>query len=326
VSLTGGPARYPDPGRPVLPGPAPWGPPREPGPIPLRPLGVGDVLGVAVGITRRHWMRIGTVAAAVALVSGAATLGTLAATDSLATYAAATWLQDIVAGRSTLPPSSVLLALVLNLLISATGGVLTAGVAAAYAGADALGRTDRAAVVDRLRGRWAGLLIVGAVVGVVSTLGILAFVVPGVWAFVVLSMAGPVAVMERAPLAAALRRSTALTEGSRGRIFGALAVANLLAGIGSAIVVTALSPLVLSMLGSTDPVAALVIGEILTALIAFLAGTYCAAVIAVLYIEIRVRKEGLAESLCAAAAKGVPAPRPTIRSEAPPGPGVPPTS
>ena len=262
-------------------------------------------------------------AAAVALSASAANLATLAATDSLAAYAATTWIDDMITGRSTLPPTGILLAMLATVLVSAIGSVITAGVASAYAGADALGRTDRTVAADRMRGRWKGLLLVGAAVGALSTAGFLAFVVPGVIVFLLLSLAGPVAVMERAPLATALRRSVALTEGSRGRIFGAVLVANLLTGVGSALLVTALSPFVLSVFGSGAPVAVLIVGELLTALVAFVAGTYCAAVIAVLYIEIRVRKEGLAESLRAAAARGG---SPTISPGPGPAPGAPPTA
>ena len=133
------------------------GPSARSGPIPLRPLGVGDVLSAAVGVTRRHWRSIGVVAAAVALLASAANLATLAATDSLAAYAATTWIDDMIAGRSTLPPTGILLAMLATVLVSAIGSVITAGVASAYAGADALGRTDRPVAADRMRGRWKGL-------------------------------------------------------------------------------------------------------------------------------------------------------------------------
>jgi hypothetical protein len=318
---------YPNPDRATRPGtfPPPWGQPAEPGPIPLRPLLFGEILGVALGITRRHWIPIGVVGAVFALLSSAATLIALSATGTLETYASATWVNDVLAGRTTMPPTGMLIGLAAGLLVSTTGGVVLSGMAAAYAGADALGRLDREAAVDRLRGRWPVLLLTGVVVAVACTAGLALFVVPGVLAYLVLVLAGPVVIMERAPLPVALRRSIALTTGHRGRIFGLVLVSTLLAGIASAVVVAILTSLVTSVVSSPDAVTGLLISDALTAIVAMFTATYLASVVAVVYVEIRVRAEGLGQSLRAAAAADPRSGRPPSINADRPTPGAPPT-
>ncbi len=327
VSLPPGSGMYPNPDRATRPGPFPpqWGAPADPGPIPLRPLLFGELLGVALGVTRRHWIPVGVVGAVFALLSSGATLLALSATGTLQSYAAGTWVNDLLAGRTALPPTGMLIAIAAGVLVTSIGGVVVSGVATAYAGADALGRLDKEAAIDRLRGRWPVLLLVAVVVAVLSTVGLALFVVPGVLAYLVLVLAGPAVIMERAPLPVALRRSFALTAGQRGRIFGLVLVSNLLVGIAGAIVVSVLTPVVGSAFGSPDAVTGLVISEVLTAVVALFASAYVASVVAVLYIEIRVRTEGLGASLRAAAAADPRTGRPpTITPDRPPAPGAPP--
>lgn len=319
---------YPNPDRAARPGPfpPPWGNPRDPGPIPLRPLMFGELLGVALGVTRRHWIPIGVVGAVFALLSSGATLLALSATGTLQSYASGTWVSDLLAGRTALPPTGMLIGILAGLLVSTTGGVVLSGLATAYAGADALGRLDRDAAVDRLRGRWPVLLLLGVVVAVLSTIGLALFIVPGVIVYLMLVLAAPAVIMERAPLAVALRRSFALTTGQRGRIFGVVVVSNLIVGIASAILVSVLTPIVGSAFGSPDAVAGLVISEVLAAIVALFTSTYLASVVAVLYIEIRVRTEGLGNTLRAAAAADPRTGRaPTVNPDRPPASGAPPT-
>ena len=269
-----------------------------PGLIPLRPLGVGEILAAAVLLVRRHLLPLGAVAVLVSGLSTAVTLGVLAGTGSLSSYADSTWLNDLLAGTSTSIPGSILLAAGLGTLVSTIGAPIVAGLASAYAGAEALGRNASGAVTERLAGRWPVLLGVAASVGVLVSLGLAVFLVPGVIAYLVLALAAPVAVMERSGVQASLRRSAQLTHGHRGRILGAVALAMI---IGFFLDVLA-STLATAVFGAVDAVTLLVITQSVSVLVAGLTGSFTGAVVAVLYIDVRIRSEGLADSLRMAAA------------------------
>jgi hypothetical protein len=68
------------------------------------------------------------------------------------------------------------------------------------------------------------VMLISLVIGVVSGLGVIFFVVPGLWAMTVLWVAIPVVVVERAGLLASLRRSIDLTGGCRWSVFAILVI------------------------------------------------------------------------------------------------------
>ncbi|TKV61517.1 hypothetical protein FDO65_08080 [Nakamurella flava] len=272
----------------------------SPGPIPLRPLTVGEILVQAVQVVRRHLAPLALLSGGFGALSAAALLGVLAGTDQLGVYASATWLQDVVDGRSTTPPLSILLASMVSLLIGAIGTVLVSGVAAACAGADAMGRTDRAAAAGRLAGRWSALGVVAVIVGSAVAVGLVVLIVPGVLAYLALGFAGAVVVMERATPGVALRRSLVVVRGHRGRLLGATAAA-LLAGV---VIDTVVSMLVLSIFGITDGTTSIVVQQGVGVLVGAVTGAWFAAVVALAYIDARVRSEGLGEALRRAATTG----------------------
>jgi hypothetical protein len=298
--------QYPSPeqyGRPGAPGPG-----EQPGSIPLRPMAVGEILGVAVTVLRRHLVPLGGAAIAVSALSSAVTLGTLAGTGSLETFADAGWLDDILAGGTTLP-SGIVLATLLGLLVTTIGGPVIAGIATAYAGAQALGRDGRGAVTERLAGRWVLLAGVGVVVGVLVAAGLMLLVVPGVIAYLVLVLAAPALVMERGSISMSLRRSATLTRGHRGRIIGAVAL-TLIAGTLASAVVSAVAG---SAVGQAGSVTALVVSQLVSVLLGGLASAWTGAVIAVLYIDVRIRGEHLDQALRLAAAAELNRPVPPVQ-------------
>ena len=269
-----------------------------PGLIPLRPLGIGDILAAAVLVVRRHLLPLGAMAVLVSAVSAGVTLGVLATSGSLSSYADNRWLDDLLAGTSTSIPGSIVVAAVLGTLVSAIGAPVVAGMASAYAGAEALGRNGSGALTERLAGRWPVLFGVAATVGVLVSIGLAVFLVPGVIAYLVLALAAPVAVMERSGVHASMRRSAQLTHGHRGRILSAVALAMIIGVFIDALAIW----LVSAIFGSVDAVTALVIAQGVSVLVAGLTGSFTGAVVAVLYIDVRIRSEGLADSLRMAAA------------------------
>ena len=282
-------------GRPYPGRPDAWGL-AQPGPIPLRPLGVGEILGVAVTVVRRCLGPLLLAALIVGMLSAAATVGVLAAAGTLTAYAEATWLDDVLRGGTSVPASIVVSALA-GLLVSVAGAQVVAGVATVYAGALAQGRDGRGEVAARLRGRWPALLTVSVLVGALVSIGLMLLIAPGVLAYLVLALAASVVAMERSGVGDSLRRSAALSRGHRGRIFGALALALLIGTVGGAIVTTVLS----SLFGQHDPVTTLLITQGVGAVVGAFTGAWTGAVVALLYIDVRIRTERLDYALRLAA-------------------------
>lgn len=269
----------------------------QPGLIPLRPLTMGEILGTGWAVLRRHLSQLAGLAVLVAGLSALVTVTTLWLTGVLSAYASSQWLQDILEGGTNIP-SGILLASLLGLLVTTVGGPVVAGVATAYTGAQALGRDGRGAVTERLAGRWPILLGIALIVGALVAVGLMVFIVPGIIAYLWLALAGPAAVMERGSVSESLRRSVALTRGHRGRILGAVAVTMVAGTLVNAVV----AALIGGIAGAAGSVGAFLLAEIVAVLVGGLFAGWTGAVVAVLYIDIRIRTEHLDQTLRIAAA------------------------
>ncbi len=289
---------------PQFPSPEQYGRPgtrsswEQPGLIPLRPLTVGEVLGAAVTVVRRHIVPLGGAAMLVGLLSTVGTLGLLAGTGALQTYAEGAWVQDLLDGVSTSLPSGLVISVFVGLLVTTIGGPVVAGMATAYAGAQALGRDGRGALTERLRGRWGVLLGTAAIVGTSVAVGLMVLLIPGVIAYLIWVFAGPAVVMERASVPQSLRRSGLLTRGHRGRVLGTIAVTMISGAVASAVISTLFAGLV----AQSDAVTVLVITQLVGVVVSGLAAAWTGAAVALLYIDVRIRTEHLDQALRSAAA------------------------
>lgn len=288
------------PGYPSYPPPPPWGPvAADPGPIPLRPLSVGDLLGAGFGVVRRHLALLGPVSVLIGALSAATSLGILAGTGSLAAYATGSWLDDLISGAATSVPPTMLAAAVLGTVISVVGTTLVSGLAAACAGVDAMGRRSvPGALRERLAGRLPSLLLTSVLAGVAVSVGLALVVVPGVLIYLAWALAASASTMERATPPAALRRSVRLTAGHRPRILGVTLLIMLIT-FGIDVLVTSVMQAAASSLSA---VGALVLSQAVSAALAAVTTSWIGAVIALLYIDIRVRAENLGPALRAFAA------------------------
>src|SRR5690606_21131211 len=135
------------------------------------------------------------------------------------------------------------------------------------------------------------LLLLGALLALVATL----FVV------VVTVLATPALVLERSGVLTALRRSWRLTLPTFWRVIGIYLLTTILVAIVAAIVTAPLG-----MLGQLfDSVTVLTVTQLAGSTVAAAVTTpFMAAVVALLYIDIRIRREGLDVELAAAAAEG----------------------
>ena len=143
-------------------------------------------------------------------------------------------------------------------------------------------------------------LVVGIVVALVLGLGL---AVLGAWVGVKLSLVPSVIVLEEAGIRQAVVRSWRLTDGYFWRTFGVLLLVGLILNIAAQVVVQpvslvgALIALVIDPTGTgaylTVTIVTTVITTVLSLLIGAITAVVQAALIAVIYIDLRMRKEGL---------------------------------
>lgn len=296
-------------------GPAPYAlpPPQlflKPGVIPLRPLGLGEILDGALTTVRRNPAATLGVAAvvssAIQLAQFGLLAGPLAATrrqlgdhSSLSTAAFLDRLL-VVVGISSL------LTLIASALLT---GFLTQVVGRAVLGQPmSLGQ-----VWERTRGRLLPLIAVTLLVSGGVAVGAVLLVVPGIFLYVAWSLAVPAVVLERAGPITALRRSMALVRGSWWRVLGILVVVYLirlvLAGILTVPFGLAGGAFSAVFSGTTSDQST---GQLLVTTIGGIVGQtvvlpFVAGAIALLYVDRRMRAEGLDVTLAQTAQRAAQA-------------------
>lgn len=233
-------------------------------------------------------------------------------------------LQEIV---DAIVASGALTALAVASLISGLVSLLAAGLFTALTGEAVLGRPLRiAGAWHVVRPRIGALIITtllyagltvgyivalallvtvaaalgGAATGALIALILVAGLVVAVWVLFRLTLANTVVVLEKARPLTALRRSWHITRGSWGRVFGLIVVTSLLAAIVGAIISAPIVALgTMAGLSTTGTTAGAVVASnaLSTFVQSFLSLPFVAAAISLLYIDLRMRKENLAEAL-----------------------------
>jgi hypothetical protein len=269
----------------------------------------GLVIGTAFGVVRRHLAALAPIAILIGILSAAVELVILASAGTLADFATGAWAEQIVKGTGTSLPASYWTALIASELISLVGGLVLAGLATAFAGADAMGDTGPGSGRRRLAGRVGVLLGVSVLAGLATAVGAALLLIPGVVIYLTWMLAAPAAVMERSDLGSSLRRSAALSTGHRMRFLGVMVLSMLIGGF-----ITGVAQALAGTLAATaTSVVALLVSESVGAVVAGLTASWTGAVIAVLYIDIRIRTENLGPALRAyAAARPRPAGGPAL--------------
>lgn len=264
----------------------------QPGILPLRPLTAGEILSAAIVVVRRHFLVLGPIGFVASLLSGLTEWAILAASGSVDDFT--NWSTNMFQGGTI--PGIVLVASLASLSVSVLCGTALSGVATVFAAQDTMGAPARTgALKERLAGRWLVLIGVAVVIGIGVTIGFALLIIPGILVYVAWSVATPAAVMERADVGTALRRSVLLTAGHRARVLGLtlapLATAFLLSAVISVILVT--------VAGEFSTNASMLASVLVSALVAAFTSSWLAAVIALYYVDLRIRKEGLGEALAA---------------------------
>lgn len=274
----------------------------KPGVIPLRPLTMGEIFGGALTTMRSHAGVVFPVSAAVAVVSAVLYL------------IVDLWILD-VRNMPTIDPNAppsiqaeqawaVLEASVPGLWASLGITLLTqaflAGFLTIVVGRAVLGTTiGFGEAWEELRPRLLPLFGLAVVVTVLTALGLVAFVIPGIWIYVLLSLATPALVLERGDIGAALRRSRSLVRGSGWRVFGVLLAAGLLVWVVSRVIQW---PFGLDSAGVPGLTAGdVALRELGAAVAQTITVPFVASVTALLYVDQRIRRERLDLELARAA-------------------------
>jgi hypothetical protein len=254
----------------------------------LRPLGIGEILDAGIKLFTRHWRTL--VLSVVGLVLPVQIISALVTAsiapeqfDFTTTESGVTEDEEaeFLVGQGIV----VLLSFISVLLATA---VCFKAVADAYLGVEPDWRRSLRFAVRRLL----ALVVLAIVYGTVIVIGLLLLVIPGVWLAVAFSVAVPALLLERAGPFAAMGRSFRLVRGRWWATFGTLLVGYLLVGIVGGIVqgIVMVVPSVIAdgntLVGAIGAVVGGTLGAVLTT-------PYSAAVIALMYFDLRVRKEGL---------------------------------
>jgi hypothetical protein len=288
-----------------------WQQPAKPGVIPLRPMAVGEILDGAFTTIRRY---------------PKATLGLSAIVASFGAviqFVLALAVRNSETGDVFDP--GPLLALLAGLVISGLASLVLTGMLTVVVGEAVLGRPiDLGEVWRRVRPRIGSLIGAAILVFLTVLLGAIALILPGIYLAVGLAFTTPALILEGQSVTTAMGRSRELVKGDWWRVFGILILASIIASIVGGVISL---PFVAASGGgnafrlgvepvhlSTLALAVQAIGQIVSKTVT---APISAGVTVLLYIDRRMRREGLDVALARAATPASPLPA----SPMPPGQG-----
>jgi hypothetical protein len=285
----------------------------------LRPLRIGEVLDIAIKITTRHFGALARIVAAV--VAPFWLLATLVLMTTVPSGALFATPENPVFVDPEEFDVFVAAAVVVDILAVLLGFLVSAGcfkaVSDAYLGRDPDWKTSLKTGLRRFLPMLGTTVLYFLGVGA----GFFALVVPGIWLAVAWWLYAPALVAERVGGPGALGRSFNLVRGRWWPTFAVLALFVIVLLVVDLILDQAIQSVVVSDFSSAF---ALVLLSAVAGILAQLVVTpFQAAVMTVLYYDLRVRKEGLDIELMAQAA-GSPSPVRAPNLPPPPGYGPPP--
>lgn len=293
----------------------------------LRQLGIGEILDVAIKITTRHWWTLVRVVAVVVVpVQLLAAIIDISAAEGVVTTGGQTGFDETGEFDSdevwTFAAAAVA-AFVLTLLAQtlATGACFKA-VADAYLGREPSWRRSLAETLRRLH----SIVWVSMLSYVLAGLALIACIAPGVWLYISWTVAVPALLTEGVKGLKALRRSFRLVRYFWWRTLALVVLGSILASIVGLALGGALGALTFTAESDTAIVAANLIATVVAGVVTT---PFIAAMTIVLYVDLRVRKEGfdlalLAERFGEPGGFAVPLPPAPVAPSAPTGGSQPP--
>ncbi|MGW0499639.1 hypothetical protein ACWD0Z_30675 [Streptomyces sp. NPDC003007] len=341
-----GPGGYGPGGRPGHGAPGGWGsgwggppPAAKPGVIPLRPLGVGEILDGAVSTMRTYWRTVLGISLTVAVLTEViVVLFQGLVLDDSSTDA----LNDPSATLSELTRAmgDAMLSSTVVFVISLVGTVIATALLTTVTSRAVLGKSvtigeawrDARPQVFKLFGLiclllliTAGIVTVGSLPGIIvgvtvnggagvalTVLGIIGAGIVALWLMIRFSLASPALMLEKQGIKKALIRSAKLVQGTWWRIFGIQLLATLIASVVASIIVIPFTLLAAALSG--DGLTGwlntgagglgwtfLIISGIGSVIGSMITFPITAGVTVLLYIDQRIRREALDLELVRAA-------------------------
>ncbi|MEW6153081.1 MAG: hypothetical protein AB1673_03690 [Actinomycetota bacterium] len=282
----------------------------------LRPLSIGEVLDLAIKIYRQRFVHL--VKAVAVVVAPVAVVSALVQVSTFPDFAAFSTTPE------TVPEFGIadFWAFLAGILVVALLGFLSSQIATAasfmiVSGAYLDQRPDWRASLAYAWSRLRSLAWLAVVTGVLLMLAFLALVIPGVYLYGAWVVAVPVLLLEDLRGTKALRRSHELVKGRWWPTAVAVVVSVILAAMVQSVFGGVLSGVIIAGGGSVAVAAAQAVattaGSVLTT-------PFTAAVITVVYFDLRVRKEGFDLELLARRVGVEPPPGGFPAPSPPPGP------
>jgi hypothetical protein len=263
--------------------------------IPLRPLGVGELLDGTFSTIRRNPRTTVGLAALLVTLQQVITLAVQVGTNGLPTQVGVgderQSVQVLIGGFGGITSA----------LVSAVIGAVITGMLVVVVSEDVLGRRVGAADVwRRIRPRLWPLLLAAAIAGILPYVGLLFLLIPGLILWALWALTAPALVLEGLGPIAALRRSAKLTGPALMRVWGVRTLSVLIGLLIQALIALpfALIGALIVVTGDGDPgttatVAILALDALGGTLAGMITAPFLAGVLALLYIDRRMRAEGL---------------------------------
>jgi hypothetical protein len=251
-------------------------------PLPLRQMGIGELVDGAVKLYRRDWLALIGMAA---IVLVPVTFLQLWATQSMvgSVYAFETEAEFEAMTAQLIVVTIVFVAVQLLIVQPFLVAAISRAAADAYLGERVtLGRTFRYAL-----SRLPAILWITIITSIATIVGLFLFIIPGIIAMIRLSLTPAVVVVEDVRGTSAVGRSWRLTQGHFWRVLGTLILSGLISAIGAAVIQVP-SEAISMMIGPDGwPVSALG-----AAVASVVVTPFSLLIVVLLYFDLRVRKEG----------------------------------
>jgi hypothetical protein len=274
----------------------PWGRPAAPKPgiIPLRPLALSEILDGAFTVVREY-PKV-TLGLSAIVVTTTQLLSFVVAANARLNQGYGDPNASFGGGGAGFSTGRIV-----TWVISAIGSVLLAGMLTSVMGDAVLGRpTTIGETWRKVRPRFWALLGAAFLGTLVPVIGLVACIVPGVFLWAAWSFMTPAVVLERVGVFASIRRSWRLAVPDWWRVFGIRSLATIIASVIAGVIVFPASLLAVGSVVASGRVADGGLGLVPLAIISIggaiggiITAPFSSGVLALLYIDRRMRAEGL---------------------------------
>ncbi len=285
----------------------------KPGVIPLRPLNLTDILDGAITAMRRYWKLVFGAAAVTAVITAAINLtgmllvdttGDLAEIRDLGPAATQQELSNQLLGVLGGTLASTFITLVATLL----GTTILTGFLTVLMGRAALGKpVSFKEAAQEAAPRLLPLLGLTVLYTLAILVAAIFCLLPAIVPYTFWALASPAFILERGTVMEAFRRSVKLVSGMFWRVFGILLLAYVISSFLASIITVPFSfNAFLSIFGNLDQVYVPSTGDLIlqsvgTVIAQTIVGPFTALVTVILYIDQRMRREGMDIELARAA-------------------------